>query len=104
MTEDELFKRLGMISNRLAWAGAYSHSSRLIAQLQFMQDQVTAAIQDRVERYNMKARLDLMPDVVEIEEAKKITNNDETKSRAKSRSDIIGRLRRTAAPTTIKDA
>lgn len=104
MSEDELFKRLSLIHSRLAWAGAYSHCGKLVAQLQHMHEEVSLAIQDRVERQAMKARLDLMPDVVEIAEQKKITATDDSKSRAKSRSDIIGRLRRTAAPTTTKDA
>lgn len=104
MSEEELFKRLGLISERLVWARTFSHSDRLVAQLQYMSEEVTDAIQERIERQAMKMRLDRMPDVVDISAPKKVASTDETKSRAKSRSDIIGRLRRTATPTTIKDA
>jgi hypothetical protein len=103
MSDDELFKRLGLIDSRLSYAYNSSHCGRLVSQLQGMHEEVLFQIQERAERHNMKKRLDIMPDVVNIEEVKKTKRSDDSNSRAKSKSDIIGRLRRTTTPTTTKD-
>lgn len=103
MSDDELYKRLGIINSRLSWASAYSHCGRLVSQLQAMHQEVIAIIQDRTDRLAMKAKLDEMPDVINIEEPKKIVKTEDSNSRAKAKSDIIGRLRRTTMPQNLKD-
>ncbi len=104
MSDDELFKRLGLINNRLSWASSYSHCGQLVQQLQMMHAEVIAVIEERVERINMKNRLDAMPDVLDISAPLKSVTAEDSNSRAKSKSDIIGRLRRTSSPVTSKDS
>ena len=103
MSDDELYKRLGMIHSRLGWASASKHGAQLVQQLQFMMDEVTGILRDRQERVNFEQNILSKPAVVDIE-GPRAKQAVETNSRAKSKSDIIARLRRSATPSSLKDA
>lgn len=103
MTDDELYKRLGMIHSRLAWASNSSHGATLVQQLQYMLEEVTGILRDRTETAVFEQNVLSKPAVVDIDGPKEKAAV-ETNSRAKSKSDIITRLRRTATPTSLKDA
>jgi hypothetical protein len=103
LSDEELFKRLGMIQARLGWASTSSHGGALVNQLQFMMEEVSMVIRDRVERINFEQSVMSTPAVVDIEGPKEKKQTEETNSRAKTKSDIITRLKRTSTPTSIKD-
>jgi hypothetical protein len=103
LSDDELFKRLGLIQSRLSWAGSNSHSGNLVSQLQFMLDEINMVITDRMEKMNFEQHIASTPAVVDID-APKEKKAVETNSRAKTKSDLITRLRRSTSPTTIKDS
>jgi hypothetical protein len=104
LSDDELFKRLGLIQSRLSWATSSSHSANLVPQLQYMMEEVSQVINDRVERINFEQNVLSKPAVVNIDGPKEKKQIEETNTRAKSKSDIITRLKRTSVPTSVKDA
>ena len=104
LSEDELFKRLALIQSRLSYAGAYSRCDNLVGQLQSMQKEVSDHIAERIDRMNFEAKLANEPAVVNIEGPKEKAAGENSNSRAKAKSDIITRLRRTSAPTNMKES
>jgi hypothetical protein len=104
MSDDELYNRLGMIQSRLAWASNSSHGAKLVEQLQFMFDEVTQILRDRLERMMFEQNVLSKPAVVNIDGPQEKKTVEDPNSRAKTKSDIITRLRRSTAPTNMKDA
>lgn len=103
MSEDDLYKRLGALQSRLVWAGQSTYGGQLVQQIQNMMDEITGILRDRTETAIFQQNVLSKPAVVDIEgPLEKVAV--ETNSRAKSKSDIITRLRRSATPTTLKDA
>lgn len=103
MSDEELYKRLGMIQSRLAWASNSSHGANLVTQLQYMMEETTTILRDRMEKQVFEQNVLSKPAVVDIDGPKEKAAV-ETNSRAKTKSDIITRLRRTSTPTSVKDA
>ena len=103
LSDDELFKRLGLIQSRLSWAACSSHSATLVSQLQFMQEEISLIIRDRMEKSQFEQTIMSKPAVVDIDGPKEKKQSEDSNSRAKTKSDIITRLRRTSTPTSIKD-
>lgn len=102
MSEDELYKRLGALQTRLAWAGQSSHGGMLVPQIQNMMDEITMILRDRMETAIFQQNVLSKAAVVDIDgPLEKVAV--EANSRAKSKSDIITRLRRSSTPTTLKD-
>jgi regulator of replication initiation timing len=104
MSDDELFNRLGQLQSRLEYAGGSSYGANLQKQLLAMMDEVNFVITDRMERMNMEQRLKERPDVIVIDGPQEKKKTDDSNSRAKSKSDIISRLKRSSVPTNLKDA
>ena len=103
MSDDELFNRLAMIQTRLDYAGSSQYGANLQRQLTSMLEEVNFHITDRMERASMEQKLASQPAVVVIDGPQEKRVAEDSNSRAKSKSDIISRLKRTAAPTNLKD-
>jgi regulator of replication initiation timing len=104
MSDDELFNRLGQLQSRLEYAGASAYGANLQKQLLAMMDEVNFVITDRIERMNMEQKLKERPEVIVIDGPQEKKKTDDSNSRAKSKSDIISRLKRSSVPTNLKDA
>lgn len=101
LTEDELFKRLSMLHNRRAWCGSMNYSNNLIPQLDILIEDVTRELQERADKMYWENHVMKQPDVITYtgyEEKQESTENSNT--RAKTKSDIIMRLRRSSEPTS----
>ena len=98
MSDDELFARLAALNARVGWASSSSYSQALVPQIMMMIEQINMAITDRVERINFDQKLSSTPAVIEIDGPREKRVVADSNSRAKSKSDIITRLRRTSAP------
>lgn len=104
MTDEELFTRLGQLQSRLEYASASQYGGNLQRQILAMMDEVNFMITDRMERMNMEQKLKERPEVIVIEGPQKKKKTEDSNSRAKSKSDIISRLKRSSVPTNLKDA
>jgi hypothetical protein len=101
MSEDELFKRLAMLHNRRAWCGNMHYSNGLIPQIDLLIEEVTRELQERADKMYWDNHVLKQPDVITYtgyEEKKSPDENSNT--RAKTKSDIIMRLRRSSEPTS----
>lgn len=101
MSEDELFKRLAMLHNRRAWCGNMNYSNSLIPQLDILIEDVTRELQERADKLYWDHHVMKQPDVITYTgyEEKKVTEEN-SNTRAKAKSDIIMRLRRSSEPTS----
>ena len=103
LSDDELMKKLIQVNERLSFMGMHSSSAMIIHQLQLMQSMITQEFSDRSQKKIMQAKMDSEPEVRDLCAEKKIEPVADKNSRAKSQSDIIGRMRRSKRPTSIKD-
>lgn len=104
MSDEELFERLGQIHARIGYAETLSNGGMLMNQLHGMLEEVNFAIQDRIERNAMEQKLAARPAVVDLDGPQEKKKAVDTNSRAKSKSAIISRLKRSSTPSNLKDA
>lgn len=104
LSDEELMKKLTQVNERLSFMGAYSNSGMAVHQLQLMQHLIQQEFSDRTQRRSMQHKIDSEPEVRDLCAEKKEEVIPDKNSRAKTKSDIIGRMRRTTKPTSIKDA
>ncbi len=103
MSDDELLKNLLKVNERLSFYSAYSTSQTILNQLCMMRDSIQHEFNERTQQRYMKAKLAAEPEVRDMSEEKRVAATKEN-SRSKSQSDIIGRMRRTSHPSSIKDS
>lgn len=103
MSEEELYRHIAQINEKINIVSRqYSNSPIMMNQLQYMQEMANMELSDRIQRIHMKEILDRTPATVDLSEEKK-KKVDKNNSRAKSKSDIISRMRRTKKPTEQTD-
>lgn len=103
MSDDDLYRRIEMIHARLIWASNSSYGGNLVTQLQFMLEEVNGVLRDRMETATFEANVLSTPAVKDINGDPPKKSEEDKNSRAKSKSDIIARLKRSATPTNIKE-
>lgn len=101
-TDDQLTKKLMLVNSRLSYY--YGSDGNIVNQLNMMQTLIQQEFDARIQEQIMKSKINNEPEVRDFAISQNPAPTADKKSRAKKKSDIIGRMRRTMKPTSIKDS